>query len=141
MYFAIIDASSEFSRLTTAAYGDSLCDIAVWFTDEFRDNYETYVSDGETEEDRKVLAQCEELCSLAKEDALDISDLEGLSFSVCDITIELYGVYDSYDAFKAAFLQFVSDKPKYVKIKPEENPDDIGLELERLNTLLIRASI
>ena len=78
---------------------------------------------------------------LAKEDALEKYDLEGLSFAVSDISVELCGVYDTYEEFKAKFLEFVKDKPKYVKIKPEENPSDIIAECDRLNTLLVRASI
>ena len=141
MYYAIIDAQSTISRLTTVAYGVNLSDIADWFADEFVENYEMYHEDGENADDEKVLRQCEEIRELAKEDALEKYDLEGLSFAVSDISVELCGVYDTYEEFKAKFLEFVKDKPKYVKIKPEENPSDIIAECDRLNTLLVRASI
>lgn len=141
MYYAIIDAQSTISRLTTVAYGVNLSDIADWFADEFVENYEMYREDGENADDEKVLRQCEEIRELAKEDALEKYDLEGLSFAVSDISVELCGVYDTYEEFKAKFLEFVKDKPKYVKIKPEENPSDIIAECDRLNTLLVRASI
>ena len=143
MYFAIIDAQSEISRLTTIAYGETLYDITRWFTDEFCDTYEMYRDDSEDEEmqGNKVIAQCEELCSLASEDALELSDLTGLSFSVSELSLDLYGVYDDFASFCKDFTEFVKDKPKYVKIKP--NPDATSFidECDRINTLLIKASI
>ena len=84
MYYAIIDAQSTISRLTTVAYGVNLSDIADWFADEFVENYEMYHEDGENADDEKVLRQCEEIRELAKEDALEKYDLEGLSFAVSD---------------------------------------------------------
>jgi undecaprenyl-diphosphatase len=62
-------------------------------------------------------------------------------FAVSDISVELYGIYETYEEFTKAFCDFIADKPKYVKIKPEENPGDILAECDRLNTLLVRASI
>ena len=141
MYYAIIDANGTISRLTTVAYGVTLSDIADWFADEFNENYELYHEETEDSNDEKVLSQCEEIRYLAKEGALEKADLEGLSFAVSDISVELYGVYETYEEFTQAFIGFVSDKPKYVKIKPEENPSDILAECDRLNSLLIRASI
>ena len=143
MYIAIIDAQSEISRLTTVCYGETLYEIARWFTDEFADTYDMYRDDSETEEadGLKVIAQCEELCSLAREDALDMSDLEGLAFDVNGLSVELYGVYDSFSDFCDAFTQFVDDKPKYKKIVPDKKACDIYAECDRLNTLLIKASI
>lgn len=143
MYFAIIDAQSEISRLTTVAYGETLYDITSWFAEEFRDTYEMYRDDSENEEieGNKVIAQCEELCSLAKEDALDISDLTGLSFSVSELSVDLYGVYDNFVSFCADFTAFVKDKPKYVKIVPDPDAVSVADECDRLNTLLIKASI
>lgn len=141
MYYAIIDAQGEISRLATVAYGVSLSDIADWFADEFMENYELYHEDSENADDEKVLHQCEEIRYLAGEEALEKQDLEGLSFAVSDISVELCGIYETYEEFANAFLQFVSDKPKYVKIKPQESPEDIISECDRLNSLLIRASI
>ncbi len=141
MFYAIIDANGTTSRLTTVAYGVKLSDIADWFADEFMENYELYHEESEDSDDEKVLHQCEEIRYLAKEDALEKHDLEGLSFAVSDISVELYGIYETYEEFTKAFSEFVSDKPKYVKIKPEQNPSDILAECDRINTLLIRASI
>lgn len=141
MFYAIIDANGTISRLTTVAYGVTLSDIADWFADEFSENYELYHEEADDSSDEKVLKQCEEIRELAKEDALEKQDLEGLSFAVSDISVELYGIYETYEEFTQAFLEFVKDKPKYVKIKPEENPSDILAECDRLNSLLIRASI
>lgn len=141
MFYAIIDANGTISRLTTVAYGVTLSDIADWFADEFSENYELYHEEADDGSDEKVLKQCEEIRELAKEDALEKQDLEGLSFAVSDISVELYGIYETYEEFTQAFLEFVKDKPKYVKIKPEENPSDILAECDRLNSLLVRASI
>ncbi len=141
MYYAIIDAQSEISRLTTVAYGRELSDIADWFADEFTENYELYHEDAPDSSDEKVLKQCEEIRYVAKEGGLEKSDLEGLSFAVSDISVDLYGIYETYEEFAAAFTEFVADKPKYVKIKPEKNPSDILTECDRLNSLLVRASI
>ncbi len=141
MYYAIIDANGAMSRLTTVAYGVNLSDIADWFADEFVENYELYHEETEESDDDKVLRQCEEIRYLAKEEALEKADLEGLSFAVSDISVELFGIYETYEEFINAFTEFVSDKPKYVKIKPEQNPADILQECDRLNSLLIRASI
>jgi len=141
MYYAIIDANGTMSRLTTVAYGVSLSDIADWFADEFVENYELYHEETGESDGEKVLHQCEEIRYLAKEEALEKADLEGLSFAVSDISVELFGIYETYEEFINAFTEFVSDKPKYVKIKPEQNPADILQECDRLNSLLIRASI
>ena len=141
MYYAIIDAQSAISRLTTVAYGVRLSDITEWFADEFLENYDMQHEDGENADEEKVLRQCKEIKELAEEDALEKGDLEGLSFAVSDISVELYGIYETYEEFAKAFSDFVSDKPKYVKIKPENSPEDILAECDRLNTLLVRASI
>ena len=141
MYYAIIDANGTLSRLTTVAYGVELSDVAEWFADEFMENYELYHEESEGSDDEKVLGQCEEIRYLAREGALEKNDLEGLSFAVSDISVELYGIYETYEDFCRAFCEFVSDKPKYVKIKPDENPKDILSECDRLNSLLVRASI
>ena len=141
MYYAIIDANGTISRLTTVAYGVAVSDIADWFADEFMENYELYHEESDDGSDEKVLKQCEEIRYIASEGGLDKQDLEGLSFAVSDISVELYGIYETYEEFVRAFGEFVSDKPKYVKIKPEENPVDILAECDRLNALLIRASI
>ena len=79
--------------------------------------------------------------SIDAEAEWEVIDLEGLSFAVSDISVELYGIYETYEEFREAFLAFVKEKPKYVKIKPEENPADILAECDRINSLLIRASI
>lgn len=141
MYYAIIDANGSLSRLTTVAYGVGLSDIASWFADEFMENYEMYHEEVEGSDDQKVLGQCQEIRELAEEGVLELRDLEGLSFAVSDISVELYGIYETYEDFTKAFTEFVSDKPKYVKIKPAENPSDILSECDRINSLLIRASI
>ena len=142
MYFAIIDAQSEISRLATIAHGKTVPEIALWFAEEFRDNFEMYcdLSDSPDEADA-VLKQCDDLCELAESDALDAEDLDGMCFSSGGVSTELIGVYDSYESFVQGFLQYVSDKPKYVKIKPQDTPSSIEEECDRLNTLLIRASI
>lgn len=143
MYFAIIDAQSDISRLTTIAYGETLYDIARWFTDEFADTYDMYRDDSETEQadGEKVISQCEELCALAEDDALDMSDLDGLAFDINGLSVELYGIYDSFEEFCNAFSEFVKDKPKYVKIAADKSASDAFIECDRLNTLLIKASI
>ena len=143
MYFAIIDAQTDISRLTTVCYGESLYDIARWFADEFNDTFEMYRDDSETEKEdgKKVLEQCEELCSLAENKALEMSDLVGLSFAVSELSVELYGVYDNFFEFCDSFADFVKDKPKYVKIVPDKNATNLTEECDRLNTLLVKASI
>ncbi len=141
MYYAIIDANGTMSRLTTVAYGVKLSDIADWFADEFCENYELYHEESDDGSDEKVMKQCEEIRELAREGALEKGDLEGMSFAVSDISVELYGIYETYEEFVVSFENFVSDKPKYVKIKPEKEPKDIIDECDRLNSLLIRASI
>lgn len=139
MYYAIIDAKSDISRLVTVAYGARFSDIAEWFADELKDTYEMYADGDENSE--TLIKQCRELTELAREDAVEKEDLEGLAFAVADISVELFGIYDTYEQFKGAFCDFVKDKPKYVKIKPENDPSDIIAECDRLNSLLIRASI
>jgi len=141
MYFAIIDASSDISRLTTIAYGDTASEVALWFAEEFRDNYEMYANPDEAGEHEDVLSQCDDICDLARNDALDLSDIDGLSFTVGDIDVSVVGAYETYEDFREGFLAFIDDKPKYKKILPEEYPDDEINECDRINTLLVRASI
>lgn len=141
MYFAIIDASSDVSRLTTVAYGETVGEVAEWFADEFRENYEMYREETETDEDRKVLTQCDELCELAQNDAITQSDLEGLAFGIGDITVEVYGVYSDFEEFREGFSNFVSDKPKFKKISLPSEPEDEIKACDEINSLLIRASL
>ena len=141
MYFAIIDASSDISRLTTVAYGDTASEVALWFAEEFRDNYEMYANPDKAGEHEDVLSQCDDICDLARNDALDLSDIDGLSFTVGDIDVSVVGAYETYEEFREGFLAFIDDKPKYKKILPEEYPDDEINECDRINTLLVRASI
>ncbi len=141
MYFAIIDASSDISRLTTVAFGESAGEIALWFAQEFRDNFEMYSDPDQADSNAEVLSQCDELCELAENDALGLSDIDGLSFSVGDISVDIVGVYESYEDFCDGFSEFIDDKPKYKKIVPEQNPADEQAECDRINTLLVRASI
>ena len=141
MYFAIIHASSKISRLSTVAFGDSASEIAMWFADEFRETFEMYADPDNVEENQDVLRQCDELYELAQNDVLDLSDVQGLSFAVEDIVVEIFGAYESYDEFCDGFESFVEDKPKYKKIVPERNTIDEEGECDRINTLLVRASI
>ena len=141
MYFAIIDAKSDISELTTVAYGVSISDIVKWFLDEFDETVEMYADPEELEQSQSVLSQANDLRELADEGALEKNDIDGLYFSLSDISVDLYGVYDGFEEFANAFTQFVSEKPKYVKIKPDINTDDYIKECDRINTLLIRASI
>lgn len=141
MYFAIIDASSEISRLSTVAFGESAGQIAMWFVEEFRETYEMYSNPDETDQHEDVLRQSDELYELAQNDALDLSDISGLSFSVEDIVVEIVGVYESFEDFCDGFESFVDDKPKYKKIIPQRNTLDPVVECDRINTLLVRASI
>ena len=141
MYYAIIDAKSDISELTTVAYGVGISDIAEWFLDEFDETIEMYADPDEIGENESVISQAKDLRGLCDEGALEKNDIDGLYFSLSNITVELYGVYDGFDEFAKAFTQFVSDKPKYVKIIPDVNTDDYIKECDRLNTLLVRASI
>lgn len=143
MYFAIIDEQSDISRLPTVAYGETLYDIAKWFTEELADTYDMYRGDSETEKEdgEKVISQCEELCSLAAEDEITASELEGMSFAVNGLSIELYSVCENFERFCEALGEFVNDKPKYVKIVPNKAAVDEAAECDRINSLLIKASI
>lgn len=141
MYFALIDSKSEISQLATVAYGVNISDIAKWFLDEFDETARMYADPDELDENGEVLSQAKDLRELAEDDALEMNDIDGLYFSLSDVSVELYGVYDGFDDFAKAFIQFVSDKPKYVKIVPDTNTDDYIKECDRLNTLLVRASI
>ena len=141
MYFALIDSKSEISELTTVAYGVNISDIAEWFVDEFEETLEMYADYDELQQDESVLEQSRQIRELARENALDMSDVDGLYFSFDDISVELYGIYDGFEEFSKAFCEFVSQKPKYVKIVPDTNTDDYIKECDRLNTLLVRASI
>lgn len=143
MYFAIIDAQSDISRLPTVAYGETLYDIARWFAEEIADTYDMYRGDSETEEEdgKKMMSQCEELCSLAAEDEITSQELEGMSIAVNGLSVELCGVCEDFEVFCDALSDFVKDKPKYVKIVPDKDAKDVISECDRLNSLLIKASI
>ncbi len=141
MYFAIIDAQSDFSRLTTVAHGDNISDIVMWYAGECRDNFEMYADEESSEDTQKALDECDNLCELAKNDAFDLSEIQGLIMSAGDITIELISAFDNFEDFKKGFSDFVSDKPKYKKIIPDENAADLEKECDRINSLLVRESI
>lgn len=141
MYFAIIDALSDFSRLTTVAHGDSISDIVMWFAAECHDNFEMYADEENASETKKALSECKKLCSMAKSDAFDLSEIQGLVMGAGDITIELVCAFDNFEDFKKGFEEFVSDKPKYKKIIPDENAPDLEKECDRINSLLVRESL
>ena len=141
MYFAIIDSRSEISGVVTVAYGQSISDIALWYVDEFDETVRMYADPEQLNQENNVVVQSNDIRALAQENALDKNDVDGLYFSFDDISVELYGVYESFEEFSTAFCEFVSDKPKYVKIVPQKDADDFVKECDRLNTLLIRASI
>ncbi len=141
MYFAIIDACSDVSRLGTIAYGDNILDIVMWFCDEFKEYYDMYSDDLEESEKEDILNQCEELCEIAKQDGLSMDDLTGLNFGISDVSVEIIGVYDNIADLKIAFERYVSNKPKYKKIVINTDVSDFVCECDRVNTLLIRESI
>lgn len=141
MYFAIIEVCNEIGRLATIAYGEKIKDVVQWFVDEFYENYDMYRDDTVDEQGQDVLKQCKELEFLANNDALDLEDVTGLSFGFSDVSVEIVSVFEDFESLKKGFDEYISDKPKYKKIKFEEDACDIITQCDKVNTLLIRESI
>ncbi len=140
MFIAHIESQSEISSLNTIAYGETVCQIAEWYADEVRECLDLYGGENVSEEEG-AQRRCCELCELAESDALELCDLDGTVIAFGGVSIEIVAVYNSYEEFRKGFCEFVSDKPKYKKILPQPETDDEVSELDRINTLLIRACV
>ena len=141
MYFAIIESSSDVSVLTTIAYGAKIADLAHWYADEVRECIEMYASDEQSDDEKSAMDRCDELCELADEDALDISDLSGIITGADEVSVEIIAIYDGFEDFCDAFTKYVSAKPKFKKITPDANASDIIAECDRINSLLIKECV
>ena len=141
MYFAIIESVSDTSSLATVAYGQSISDITAWYADEVHECLELYGSEEYESEGENAESKCDELCELAENNALDADDLRGLITSAADVTVEIVEVFDSYADFTKGLSEYLSDKPKFKKIIPEANPENVEKECDRINSLLIKECI
>ncbi len=139
MLFALIDSQSDVSSVTTVAYAESIQGLSQWFIDEVNECIEMYGNG--SEQDGLALEKCDELTELAHSDALDLSDIDGLMIGTDNVSIEVLAVFDDFEGFCTAFIEYVSDKPKFKKIVPDSSTLDYEAECDRINTLLVRACV
>lgn len=140
MVYAIIDAVSDVEELITVAYGERASELARWFIDEVKDTADMYLSaqkDFDTVD--KACEDMEILCE--DEDSADVADIDGLTVEAGEISVSVIGAYHTYEEMKAGIEAFISEKPKFKKIKvPENLYEDVKL-IDKLNSELIRSTM
>ena len=139
MVYAIIDALSDIEELITVAYAEKPCDLAVWFLEEVNDTADMYLSDDKDFE--KLDKIIDSMDILTHEDACDLSDIDGLTVDIADISISVIGAFYNYEEMKKALEEFISDKPKFKAIDVPENPYEKNEVIDNLNRSLVKAAI
>lgn len=139
MVYAIIDAVSDVEELITVAYGEQANELARWFIDEVNDSADMYLS----EESDFILIDkaCESLSVLCEEDCIQLSDVDGIMVEAGGISLSVVGVYYTYEEMKQGLEEFLSDKPKFKKIKIPDNPYEDEAVIDKINSELIRNGI
>ena len=140
MVYAIIDATSDISELITIAYGETASELARWFIDEVNDTADMYLS---AEEDfRQLEDTCKSLEVLCEDtDSSEVSDIDGITIEISDISVAIIGAYYNYEDMKAALEQFISDKPKFKKVTVPDNVNESIKVIDELNSALIRCAV
>lgn len=139
MVYAIIDALSDIEELITVAYAEKPCDLAVWFLEEVNDTADMYLSDDKDFEKLDKIINSMDI--LTHEDACELSDIDGLTVDIADISISVIGAFYNYEEMKKALEEFVSDKPKFKAIDVPENPYEKNEVIDNLNRSLVKAAI
>ena len=139
MVYAIIDALSDIEELITVAYAEKPCDLAVWFLEEVNDTADMYLSDDKDFE--KLDKIIDSMNILTHEDACELSDIDGLTVDIADISISVIGAFYNYEEMKKALEEFISDKPKFKAIDVPENPYEKNEVIDNLNRSLVKAAI
>lgn len=139
MVYAIIDALSDIEELITVAYAEKPCDLAVWFLEEVNDTADMYLSDDKDFEKLDKIINSMDI--LTHEDACELSDIDGLTVDIADISISVIGAFYNYEEMKKALEEFISDKPKFKAIDVPENPYEKNEVIDNLNRSLVKAAI
>ncbi len=139
MVYAIIDALSDIEELITVAYAEKPCDLAVWFLEEVNDTADMYLSDDKDFEKLDKITNSMDI--LTHEDACELSDIDGLTVDIADISISVIGAFYNYEEMKKALEEFISDKPKFKAIDVPENPYEKNEVIDNLNRSLVKAAI
>ena len=139
MVYAIIDALSDIEELITVAYAEKPSDLAVWFLEEVNDTADMYLSDDKDFEKLDKIINSMDI--LTHEDACELSDIDGLTVDIADISISVIGAFYNYEEMKKALEEFVSDKPKFKAIDVPENPYEKNEVIDNLNRSLVKAAI
>ena len=139
MVYAIIDALSDIEELITVAYAEKPCDLAVWFLEEVNDTADMYLSDDKDFEKLDKIINSMDI--LTHEDACELSDIDGLTVDIADISISVIGAFYNYEEMKNALEEFISDKPKFKAIDVPENPYEKNEVIDNLNRSLVKAAI
>lgn len=139
MVYAIIDALSDIEELITVAYAEKPCDLAVWFLEEVNDTADMYLSDDKDFEKLDKIINSMDI--LTHEDACELSDINGLTVDIADISISVIGAFYNYEEMKKALEEFISDKPKFKAIDVPENPYEKNEVIDNLNRSLVKAAI
>lgn len=139
MVYAIIDALSDIEELITVAYAEKPCDLAVWFLEEVNDTADMYLSDDKDFE--KLDKIIDSMDILTHEDACELSDIDGLTVDIADISISVIGAFYNYEEMRKALEEFISDKPKFKAIDVPENPYEKNEVIDNLNRSLVKAAI
>lgn len=74
-------------------------------------------------------------------DACELSDIDGLTVDIADISISVVGAFYNYEEMKNALEEFISDKPKFKAIDVPENPYEKNEVIDNLNRSLVKAAI
>ena len=137
--YAIIAAPRDIEELITVAYAEKPCDLAVWFLEEVNDTADMYLSDDKDFEKLDKITNSMDI--LTHEDACELSDIDGLTVDIADISISVIGAFYNYEEMKNALEEFISDKPKFKAIDVPENPYEKNEVIDNLNRSLVKAAI
>ena len=140
MVYAIIDAVSDVEELITVAYGETASELARWFIDEVKDTSDMYLSKDEDFE--LVDKACESLEILCEdEESAEVRDIDGITVEAGDISVSVIGAYHTYEEMKAGLEAFISEKPKFKKIKIPDNPYEDENIIDKINSELIKSGL
>lgn len=141
MVYAVIDAISGTNdeELITVAYAETASQLAEWFIEEVNDTADMYLSANEDfEQIEKSISMLGILCD---KDGCEVSDLTGITVEAGDISVSIIGAYYNYEEMKAGLGEFISEKPKFKKVKIPDNPYEQIKTIDELNSALIKSAL
>lgn len=139
MYYAIIDTRSDVTAATFFTSGADLRSLASKIIAECKktldEDYEDMSLD-EIEEEYED-AYFDEYRALKRKRKITTDTLDGFTFSISDLSIEVAAVCDGYSSLVSAFDEYVKDKAFLSQWKMVSNCAETDEELAAMNDELL----